>query len=205
MVTPRCRSDRSIADIRRTGLASLTPLALTLVCGTLLLGCDSTRPRAVPTLVEITPSTGARTTTVRVALTGTNFSERESTISVSGAGVAVEALAFGSATLLEANFVIAADAAAGDREVTVSTPGGTSAARTFSILLAPPTIAAVTPSAGARGSTAEVTITGTNFVPGETTVAVTGSGVAVGAVAVASSTTLTADLVIDAGAEKAAK
>ena len=55
-----------------------------------------------------------------------------------------------------------------------------------------PTLAAISVASGAAGSTVAETLTGTNFVVGATTVAVSGSGVAVNNVTVTSATSVTA-------------
>ena len=96
----------------------------------------------------------------------------------------------GSSTSLTANFVIDPAAATGARTVTVTTAGGTSGAQTFTVNLpAPgaPTLTSVTPNQGIRGTTVAVTLTGTNFVVGATTVNVSGGGVTVTNVVVGSS------------------
>lgn len=70
-----------------------------------------------------------------------------------------------------------------------------------------PTLSAVSPVSGVLGTTVGVTLTGTNFDPnpGATTVAVSGSGVTVNNVNVASATSLTADFVIASGAATGAR
>ena len=82
-------------------------------------------------------------------------------------------------------------AAAGARTVTVTTAGGTSGAQTFTINPPPgpgtPTLTSVAPNQGLRGTTVAVTLTGTNFVVGATTVNVGGGGVTVNNVVVGSS------------------
>ena len=91
-------------------------------------------------------------------------------------------------------------AAVGPRIVTVTTAGGTSAPQGFTISLPPPTLTSVSPNQGIRGTTVAVTLTGTNFVVGATTVAVAGGGVTVTNVIVGSSTSLTASFVLDLAA-----
>ena len=101
-----------------------------------------------------------------------------------------------------------AAAAAGARTVTVTTAGGTSGAQTFTINApAPvaPTLTSVAPNQGIRGTTVAVTLTGTNFVVGATTVTVSGAGVTVNNVVVGSSTSLTASFVLDAAAAAGAR
>ena len=69
----------------------------------------------------------------------------------------------------------------------------------------PPTLASVTPSSGDQGAAVAVTLTGTNFVIGATTIAVSGSGVTVSGTSVSSGTSLTATFTIAAGATSGAR
>ena len=139
-----------------------------------------------------------------VTLTGTNFVVGATTVAVSGAGVTVNNVVVGSSTSLTANFVLDPAAAAGARSVTVTTAAGTSGAQTFTVNLPPgpgtPTLTSVSPNQGIRGTTVAVTLTGTNFVVGATTVTVAGGGVTVTNVVVGSSTSLTANFVLDPAA-----
>ena len=61
-----------------------------------------------------------------------------------------------------------------------------------------PTLTSVSPNLGIQGITVAVTLTGTNFVAGATTVNVSGSGVSVSNASVAGATSLTASFVIAA-------
>jgi hypothetical protein len=63
-----------------------------------------------------------------------------------------------------------------------------------------PTLSSISPSSGTAGSTASVTLTGTNFVSGGTTVTVSGAGVTVGSIQVSGTTSLTATFTIAASA-----
>ena len=156
-----------------------------------------------PTLTSIAPNQGTRGTTVAVTLTGTNFVVGATTVTVSGAGVTVNTVVVAARTSLTANFVLDPAAATGARTVTVTTAGGTSGAQTFTVNLpAPgaPTLTSVAPAQGIQGTTVAVTLTGTNFVVGATTVAVSGAGVTVNTVVVGSTTSLTANFVLDATA-----
>ena len=60
-----------------------------------------------------------------------------------------------------------------------------------------PTLTSVSPNQGIQGTTVAVTLTGTNFVVGATTVTVSGGGVTVTNVIVGSGTSLTANFVLD--------
>ncbi|MGE5644760.1 MAG: DUF4082 domain-containing protein, partial [Acidobacteriota bacterium] len=134
-----------------------------------------------PTLTAVSPASGLRGTTVPVTLTGTNFATG-ATVAVSGTGVTVSGVTVVSATQITANFVIGASATTGARNVTVTTTGGTTGAVTFTVsAAAAPTLTAVNPASGVRGTTVPVTLTGTNFVSGAT-VAVSGTGVTVSGV-----------------------
>lgn len=88
-------------------------------------------------------------------------------------------------------------AIAGD--VTVTVGANTSNAITFQAA-GGPTLTQVNPSYGALNATVNVTITGTGFIPGRTTVRVSGTGVTVGAISVLNATSLTATFTIAAGA-----
>ena len=124
-------------------------------------------------------------------------------MAVTGGGVTVNNVVVGSSTSLTANFVLDPAAAAGPRSVTVTTAAGTSGAQTFTIDLPPPpgtpTLTSVSPNQGIRGTTVAVTLTGTNFIVGATTVNV-GAGMTATNVVVGSSTSLTANFVLDPAA-----
>jgi hypothetical protein len=148
---------------------------------------------AAPTLTSIAPNTGMRGTTVPVTLTGTNLTGAFA-INVSGTGVTVSNLVVVSATSVTANFTIAVTAATTARNVSVSTPGGVSNSVTFTITAPPaPRLTSITPTSGARGTSVNVTFTGTNLTGA---FAVTGVGplIPVTNLTVVSSTTVTATL-----------
>jgi hypothetical protein len=151
----------------------------------------------VPTLTTISPAQGTQGATVAVTLTGTNFVVGATTVSVSGAGVTVNNVVVGSTTSLTVSFVLDAAAAVGVRNVTVTTAGGSSAPVSFTVNSSAPTLTAISPAQGFRGLTVAVTLTGTNFVVGGTTVTVSGTGVAVTNVVVTNTTSLTASFVLD--------
>ena len=101
----------------------------------------------------------------------------------------VSNVSVGSSTSLTANFVIDSTAAPGGRAVTVTTAGGTSGPQTFTVGVLAPTLTNISPNQGTRisATTVAVTLTGTNFVVGATTVNVSGAGVTVNTVVVSSS------------------
>ena len=119
-----------------------------------------------PVLQAISPSTAqAGGPAFTLTVTGTGF--------VSGAAVnwngAARPTTFLSATQLTAQVTAADIAAAGTAQVTVTTPGGTSAALTFTITPTNPVPAITTlspTSATVGGSDFTLTVTGTGFVSG---------------------------------------
>jgi hypothetical protein len=148
---------------------------------------------AAPTLTSISPNTGLRGTAVPVTLTGTNLTGAF-LINVTGTGVTVSNLVVVSATSVTATFTIGNTALTTARNVTVSTPGGVSNAVTFTVTAPPPpTLTSIAPTSGARGTSVNVTFTGTNLTGA---FAVTGVGalIPVTNLTVVSSTTVTATL-----------
>ena len=156
-----------------------------------------------PTLTSISPNSGVQGQGVAVTLTGTNF-VAGATIGVSGAGITVSNTTVVSATQITATFAIAANAATGAQNVTVTTSGGTSGAQAFTVNLAPPTLTSISPNSGVQGQGVAVTLTGTNFIAGAT-VAVSGAGITVSNTTVASATQITATFTIAANAATGAQ
>jgi hypothetical protein len=159
-----------------------------------------TAPQPKPTLTSITPAVGTVGSTVGITLNGTNFVRRETSVSVSGNNNEVDVWAVDviNSTMLTANLTIHDKAAIGSRKVTVKTVAGQSNEVTFGVQSKPvPTLTSINPGAGTAGSTFQLALNGTNFVPGQTSVSVSGdNGVAVGPIDVLSSTMLTTTLTI---------
>jgi hypothetical protein len=153
-----------------------------------------------PTLTSISPTSGARGTSVPVTLTGTNLTGATA-ISVSGSGFTVNGLTVVDDTTVKATFVIAASAGTGGtRTVSITTPGGTSNTVNFNVVNPPTaTLASVSPNTGTRSTAVPVTLIGSNFTTGST-VAVSGGGVSVGGITVVDSTTITATFTISGSA-----
>ena len=159
-----------------------------------------------PALTSINPASSGGLSTVNVILNGTNFVSGATTVTVSGTGVSVGPVTIANGgTGLITTFKIAGTAAAGARKVTVTTPGGTSAAVTFTVdPPAPLTLSSVSPARGVKGTSVAVTLTGTNFASGAS-VAVSGAGVTVGSLNVAGATSITTTFNIDANAASGAR
>ena len=91
---------------------------------------------APPTVSAVSPQQALRGQTLSVTVTGSNF-QSGATVSF-GAGTSVTATNVGSPTSLTATVVIAANAAFGARDVTVSNPDGVSATLAGGFTITPP-------------------------------------------------------------------
>jgi hypothetical protein len=158
-----------------------------------------------PTLTSVAPNTGFRGSSVAVTLTGANFSTLGSTVNV-GAGITVSNVSIQSPTTITATFTVAANAALGARNVSVTTGGITTGTVTFTIASPPrPTVTSIVPNAHARGGGVfAVTLTGTNFTTGST-VGVSGNGVVVSGTTLVNSTTITANFTVLGNAQRNAR
>jgi hypothetical protein len=165
------------------------------------IGAVEYQNSGVGTLTSIAPATGAQGTAVPVTITGTLLAGT-SAVNVSGSGITVSSVIAVSATTVTATFTIAPNATLSARNVTITTPAGTTNAVTFTVVAPPaPTLALIAPNSGVRGSAAAVVLTGTNFVTGSTVVITAPTnGVSVGGVAVVNSTTITATVTSSASA-----
>jgi hypothetical protein len=108
-----------------------------------------------PTLTSIAPVSGNLTQTLSVVFTGTNFVTGVSTVSL-GSNIAVNTLSVDSGTQITANVTIAANAAVGPRNVSVtnSAPGGGTATLTNAFTVNnPATTTVVSSSSAANTST----------------------------------------------------
>jgi subtilisin family serine protease len=94
----------------------------------------------VPTISSLTPSNGAQGASLAVTVTGTNF-QPGATASF-GAGVTVTSTTVVASTQVSVALSIAAPAATGPRDVTVTNPDGQTAIRTggFTVMPPPPTL-----------------------------------------------------------------
>jgi hypothetical protein len=100
-----------------------------------------------------------------------------------------------SDTTVTVTFTISAGAARTARNVTVTTPGGTSNAVTFTVVA--PVLTSVTPNTGSRNSSVPVTIAGSGFTAA--TGVTVSAGITVSAFTVVSDTQITATFNIPSG------
>ena len=180
------------------GLTARTVKVATPVSGTSNAVTFTVVPPPVPTLVSIAPNSGVRGTAVPVTLTGTNFTAMGTKIVVSGVRGHCRQSYGGERHNRYCNLsTIAVSAAATARNVTVTTPGGTSSTQTFTVL--GPTLSSVTPNPVTHGAGILLTLTGTNLA-GATAVTVSGTGNSC-TVTGSTSTTVNATCTLTAGAD----
>ncbi len=149
----------------------------------------------VPVLNAINPASGRRASVVAVTLTGTGLSDASS-INVSGNGITVSGLTVVNDTSITATFTISATAGANARTVSVTTPGGTSNTVTFTVTTT--SLSSINPASGMRGTSVNVTLTGSGLTGATSLTA--GGGIAVSAMTVVNDTTVTAKFAIANGA-----
>jgi hypothetical protein len=145
----------TIGATAATGAANIT---VTTSGGTSSAAVFTVNPSG-PTLTSVSPASGVRGTSVPVTITGANFAAG-ATVGVDNAGVAVSAVSVVSGTQITATFAIAATAAPGAANVTVTNSTGTSNAVVFTVV-AMPSITSVSPATAAGG--AQVTVSGLGF------------------------------------------
>ncbi len=87
----------------------------------------SSDPGTGPTITSVAPSSATAGTQVSVIINGTGFIAGQTSIVVSGTGITVSSISVSSATVVNANFTVAAAATPGPRDVSVATLSGVSA------------------------------------------------------------------------------
>lgn len=147
---------------------------------------------AAPSVTSVAPASGGAAGGNSVTVTGTGFT---GATAVSFGGSPAASFTVNSATQITAT----APAGSGTVNVTVTTPGGTSAtgAGNQYRYVAAPTISAISPTGGSSGGGTPVTITGTDFVSGNSYSASFGATTV--PATYASATTLTATAPAGAG------
>jgi hypothetical protein len=158
-----------------------------------------TRPPAVTSASPGFAAQGADS--IEVIITGTNL---QGATSVSfGSDIAVGSVTVDSTSQITVSITVVGDATLGSRDISVTTGGAVTdtLASGFSVV-APPAIANVSDTSGAKGATIDLTIEGTGFT-GATAVSF-GAGIAVD-YTVVSSTLITAVLSIDSDAATGAR
>src|ERR1039458_9432515 len=150
-------------------------------------GCATTQP-GLPALREFSPLQGTQGTTVAMTLTGVNFSAPVSLQFMPNSGVTVQSATITNANQIQAQISIAPNASLGARGVVLAVGSGktrVSASNTFTVVSGaslshalPMQILRVVPNQIAAGSqNVDVTLQGSNFVPGTQVTFTVGAGV----------------------------
>jgi len=155
-------SATSITATAPAGAAGTVNVTVTTAGGTSATGAANqfTYVTPAPVVATVTPSSGTTAGGTVVTLTGTDFLF---TNDVSFGGVSAANFVVTSATSIIAT---APSRAAGTINITVTTPGGTSAtgaSNQFTYVTPAPTVASVSPTSGTTAGGTVVTLTGTNF------------------------------------------
>jgi hypothetical protein len=156
-----------------------------------------------PLLSSVTPASGQLGQSLNVELFGSDFLGSASSVDF-GTGVAVNSTSIDSTgNHITANISIASTAVSGYRIVKVTNigPGGgvASLANGFTVTNPVPTLVSVTPNEGGKGQTLNLTLAGTNFITGTSSV-VLGVGVTVNSVTVKSATSILVNISISPSA-----
>jgi hypothetical protein len=151
-----------------------------------------------PDLLDIDPDSHPQGFVVTVRLTGTDLLTTRD-VDVSGSGVTVNSFNGLSDTEVEAELELDETAIPGDRDVTVTTLGG-SHSITFEVEACPaPTLASVTPDSGNRGTSVQVTVDGSDVLQFKG-LDISGGGVTVDSIDDVDDDTVVATLDIDGSA-----
>jgi RHS repeat-associated protein len=154
----------------------------------------------LPTITTVSPNSGQQGQGGPVGIAGQNTHFLQGTTQVNfGAGITVSAITVTCATCLTAQLQIDPAAAPGPRTVTVTTGiEVVTLLNGFTVLPGTPILTSLIPASGQQGQSLSISVTGqfTHFTQGATQVSL-GTGVTVSSVRVSSSTSLTAQILID--------
>jgi len=155
---------------------------------------------APPTLTAISPTSGNQgTSSLPVTVTGTNFIAGAQVSLDNASGITIGTVNVVSTTRIDTTFSISSTAPTTSRNVLVTTSGGsTPTPQSFTVTLPTPVLTSITPTGGTQGTYVDVTLNGSYFVAGATSVVPSSnSGLTVVSVSVSSSTQAVARVFVD--------
>ncbi len=161
-------SSTSLTVVVPAGIGTVSVTVITTSGGASTPLANAYTYNAPPTVTAVSPNNGPQAGTNTVTLTGTGFTGATAVdFGTSNPGTSIDVLS-------DTSLTVTAPSGSGTVDVTVTTPtGGTSAANppgdhyTYN---APPTVTNVSPNNGPPSGTNTVTVTGSGFVSGSTTV-----------------------------------
>lgn len=166
------------------------------------------QPAGVPTLSSISPSAAERGATVTLTLTGSGFVDGSTIVGFGGPGITVKSVSVTAPTRMNVGITVGPEATFGSRDVTVTNPatgGGTIAMKGgFSILAPAPTISGIIPVRILRCQSTSITVAGSNFIDGITSISL-GGRIVVNSFAVNSPTQIAANVSVGADATTGAR
>jgi len=197
------------ANITIGGLAAQTPRDVTVTntdghAGT-CTGCFHVLAEA-PVVSGVSPTKGHQGTTIDVIVSGSHF-QSGATVTFSGTGITNNTTTFNNSGQITVNISIDPAATVTSRDVTVTNPDtqADTCVGCFDVILPAPTATSASPTTGHRGTTIDVTITGTNFVSGAVA-SFSGTGITVnGATTFIDASHVKANITIDPAAGLSAR
>ncbi len=158
-----------------------------------VFGAINPSAQGAPTLTSATPATGAQAVGTAVTFVGANLL---GTTSINGGAGFTGTLVSVTPTMIVAVVALDSNAALGPRNVTVTTPYGTSNALSFTVTSSTgPTLTSSAPAAGVQNSVVNVTLTGTNLT-GALSIGHSNVGITTSNLAVVNATTVTATFTV---------
>ncbi len=176
-------------------------VAVTNAAGTAVRAGGFTVNHAPPSVSSASPKQGVQGQTLNVILWG-NYFTGASAVSF-GADVTVNSYSVNNSSQITASITIGGSAAPGNRNVTVTTAGGTATLTNGFSVVGLPAIASVSPAEGEPGASISVTVTGSSLL-GATAVSF-GAGITTNSFTVGSDTQITVSITISGSASAGAR
>ena len=160
-------SSTSLSVVVPSGTGTVSVTVSTTSGGTSAPLANAYTYNALPTVTGVSPNNGPQSGTNTVTVSGTGFTGASAVdFGAANPGTSIDVISSTSLTVV-------APSGTGTVNVTVTTPNGTSAVNAPSdqyTYNAPPTVTGVSPNNGPQSGTNTVTLTGSGFVSGSTTV-----------------------------------